>query len=52
MKNISNSTNCLALTIRKEYRLTVMKKLTVRSIKITSKVLFAIVALNVVNLFV
>ena len=49
---MKNSTNCLALTIRKEYRLTVIKNVTTKSIHIASKVIFAVVALNVVNLFV
>lgn len=52
MKNMKNSTNCLALTIRKEYRITVIKNVTVKSLKVISKVSFAIFALNFINLFV
>ena len=52
MKNISNSTNCLALTVRKEYRLTVIKNATTKSLMLISKVAFSVVVLNLVNLFV
>lgn len=47
-----DKTNCLALTVRKEYRLTIIKNVTTKSLQITSKILFAVVALNIMNLFV
>lgn len=47
-----DKTNCLALTVRKEYRLTIVKNITTKSLKITSKVLCAVVILNIMNLFV
>ncbi len=52
MKSISNTTNCLALTVKKEYRLTVIKNITTKSLIITNKILFAVIVLNIANLFV
>ena len=44
--------NCLALSIRKEYRLTVVRNAAVKMIKISSKILLSILALNIINLIV
>lgn len=48
MKN----TNCLALTIRKEYHLTVVKNVATKCIILSTKVLFSILMLNFIHLFV
>lgn len=47
-----DKTNCLALTVRKEYRLTIVKNITTKSLQIASKILCAVIILNVMNLFV
>lgn len=52
MKNISNSTNCLALTVKKDYRLTVIKHVTTKSLYMFIKTIFTVLILNIVNLFV
>lgn len=44
--------NCLALSIRKEYRLTVVKNVAVKMVKVSSKILLSILALNIINLIV
>ena len=52
MKSNINSTNCLALTIKKEYHLTIVKNRTIKAISVSAKVLFVVFVLNFVNLFV
>lgn len=48
----TQNNNCLALSIRKEYRLTVVRNAAVKMIKISSKILLSILALNIINLIV
>lgn len=45
-------TNCLALTVRKEHRLTVIKKATRTTLRISWKTLLYLVFLTVANILV
>lgn len=45
-----DKTNCLALTIRKEYRLTVVRNVSLKVIKVFSKVLMSVLVLNLLNI--
>lgn len=47
-----NKTNCLALTVRKEYRLTVVHNVSLKLIKVSSKVLMCVIGLNILNMVV
>lgn len=49
---MKNSTNCLALTVRKEYRITIVRNVSLKMIKISTKVLMSVIALNLLNMFV
>lgn len=51
MDNFNNS-NCLALTIRKEHRLVVVKKAVKKTIVVSWKAIVAAITLSLVNLFV
>ena len=52
MKNMNMVDNSLALTIRKEHRLMVVNQLARESVRVSKKVIFAIFALNLLNLFI
>ena len=45
------ATNCLALTVRKEYRLTITKHFFKKSIKLSIRVALSLLSLNFLNLF-
>lgn len=47
-----DKTNCLALTVRKEYRLTVVRNVSLKLIKVSSKVLMCVIGLNILNMVV
>lgn len=47
-----DKTNCLALTVRKEYRLTVVRNVSLKMIKVSSKILMCVLMLNVLNMIV
>lgn len=49
---VANTSDCLALTIRKEHRLVVVKKTVTKAIMVSWKAILAAIALSVVNLFV
>ncbi len=49
---VANASDCLALTIRKEHRLVVVKKAVTKTILISWKSILAAIALSIVNLFV
>lgn len=50
--NNSNNTNCLALTLKKEYRLVVVRNIATKIAKYSYKILLSVIALNVLKLFV
>ena len=52
MKTISQKTNCLALTVRKEHRLMVINKAVTGTMRIASKALFGAVVLTLLNMVV
>ncbi len=58
IENIKNNsvntiaTNCLALTVRKEYRLTITKHFFKKSIKLSIRVALSLLSLNFLNLFI
>lgn len=52
MKNMNIVDNSLALTIRKEHRLTVINNVVHASARVSMKVMFAVLALNLLNLVV
>lgn len=52
MKNMNIVDNSLALTIRKEHRLTVVNNVVHTSARVSMKVVFAVFALNILNLLV
>ncbi len=47
-----DKTNCLALTVRKEYRLTIVRNVSLKMIKISTKVLMSILLLNLLNIVI
>ncbi len=47
----SNTSNCLALTIRKEHKLVAVKNVFLHTIKVTWKVVVSTITLHVLNLF-
>ena len=49
-ENIYPKTNCLALTVRKEHRLMLANQVAQTSARVSLKVVFAIFALNILNL--
>lgn len=49
---VANTTDCLALTIRKEHRLVAVKKAFTKTILVSWKAILAAIALSIVNLFV
>ncbi len=50
-KNETVETNCLALTVRKDYSLSIFKNSIFTSIRMSIKVAFATFILNILNLF-
>ncbi len=52
MKNMNIVDNSLALTIRKEHRLMALHQVAHESVRVSKKVIFAIFALNLLNLFI
>lgn len=52
MKNMNMVDNSLALTVRKEHRLIALNQVAHTSVRVSRKVIFAIFALNLINLFV
>ncbi len=52
MKNMNIVDNSLALTIRKEHRLMVVNQVAHASARLSKKVIFAVFALNILNLIV
>lgn len=52
MKNMNIVDNSLALTIRKEHSLTVVNNAIQASARLSKKVIFAVFALNILNLIV
>ena len=49
--NENNTSNCLALTIKKDYKLTSKTNVILRSLKMTFKVFVSYVTLNIIKLF-
>lgn len=47
----ANTTNCLALTIKKEHKLLAVKNVFVHSLKVTWKVIVSAVTLNILKFF-
>lgn len=47
----SNTSNCLALTIKKEYKLVAIKNVFIHSLKVTWKVIVSTVTLHLLKLF-
>lgn len=47
----ANTSNCLALTIRKEHKLVAVKNVFLHTIKVTWKVVVSTITLHVLNLF-
>lgn len=52
MKNMNIVDNNLALTIRKEHRLTVINNALHTSARVSKKVVFAVFALNILNIII
>ena len=52
MKTTSQKTNSLALTVRKEHRLTIQNKVVASTIRISSKAMFAAVVLTLLNMVI
>ena len=48
----SNNTNCVALTLRKEYKMVVFRNFVVKAKKYTYRIFFSVVVLNLLKLFV
>ncbi len=48
---ITQTTNCLALTVVKDYKLTVFKNVFKKSFKITWKIALSIITINFLNTF-
>lgn len=49
--NENNTSNCLALTIKKDYKLTSKTNVILRSLRMTFKVFVSYVTLNIIKLF-
>lgn len=49
---VANTSDCLALTIRKEHRLIVVKKAFAKTILVSWKAVLTAIALSIINLFV
>lgn len=49
---IDTTTNCLALIVRENYQIVVVKNFIKKSFKVTWKVILSIVTLNFLNLFI
>ena len=47
----SNTTNCLALTIKEEHKLVAVKNVVIHSLKVTWKVIVSTIALNILKIF-
>ena len=47
----SNTTNCLALTIKEEHKLVAVKNVFIHSLKVTWKVIVSTVALHILKIF-
>lgn len=47
-----NATNCLALTIQKEHKLIVVKKVAYKTIIVSAKVLLSALSLMLLNMFI
>ena len=47
----ANTTNCLALTIKKDYKLVAVKNVFIHSIKVTWKVIVSSIALRILKIF-
>ena len=47
----SNTSNCLALTIKKEYKLVAIKNVFIHSLKVTWKVIVSTVTVHLLKLF-
>ena len=52
MKNMNIVDNSLALTIRKEHSLMVINQVAEISVRVSKKVIFAVLALNLLNLII
>ena len=52
MKNMNIVDNSLALTIRKEHRIMVVNQVAHTSARLSMKVIFAVFALNILNLVI
>lgn len=52
MKNMNIVDNSLALTVRKEHRLMVVNNVVHASARLSKKVIFAVFALNILNLVI
>lgn len=50
--NNYNATNCLALTIQKEHKLIVVKKVAYKTVTVSFKVLFSALSLILLNMFI
>lgn len=50
-KETSDTTNCLALTVRKEYRLSLARNLFDKGATLTWKIGLSIIVLNFLNMF-
>ena len=48
---ITQTTNCLALTVVKDYKLTIFKNVFKKSFKITWKITLSIITMNFLNTF-
>ena len=49
--SIDSTTNCLALTVRKEYRVTIAKNIFNKSFRVSWKIALSIITLNFLNMF-
>lgn len=47
----NNTSNCLALTIKKDYKLTSVTNVVIRSLRMSFKVFVSYVTLNIIKLF-
>lgn len=47
----SNTTNCLALTIKEEHKLVAVKNVFIHSLKVTWKVIVSTIALHILKIF-
>ncbi|MFR5683150.1 MAG: hypothetical protein ACLUD1_03610 [Clostridia bacterium] len=51
VEDYTNTTNCLALTVKKEYKLTIFHNISTKAIELSAKVAFSIFVLNFLSLF-